>query len=198
MLLYLSCFLVGGIFIVFAAAEGFDGIDFDQEFEWDIAGSEKIPRQLSPLLRLIFAILPILSLRFWTFAVSTFGLSGLLLQLLRFGWSEPQVFWASVIVGAIVGSFIAFAVRWLQTSGESDSLIRAEEWNGLSGKVTIPFDAESRGQVCIDAKGNQIYMLANTTELKSFQKGDRILVVGIENNSLWVVSEDSLSTVNTE
>ena len=34
--LYGFCLLVGGIFIFLASVEGFDGVNFDQEWEWDV------------------------------------------------------------------------------------------------------------------------------------------------------------------
>ena len=188
MLMYGLCFLVGGLFIFFAGVEGIDGVDFHHDFELDIAGSEKIPRQLSPFLQICLRILPILSVRFWTFGVATFGLSGLLLQGLKLTESAPQVFFLSLGIGAIVGSMAAAIMRWLQTSGEADSLIRAEDLQGLAGTVSIPFDPNSRGQVRIEVKGSQLYTAANTTENRSFQKGDAIIVVGLENNTLWAIS----------
>ncbi len=190
--IYGFCFLAGGIFIFFASVEGFDGVNFDQELEWDVTGSEKIPQPIAPLLHLILKVLPILSLRFWTFGIATFGLSGLLIQGLQFNWSETQVLILSLIIGVVVGSLTASLLHWLKTEGESDSLIRSEDLQGLAGIVSIPFDPDSRGQVCVQVKGSQLYMAANTTEKRSFQKGDSILVVGLENNALWVVSEESI------
>jgi membrane protein implicated in regulation of membrane protease activity len=190
--MYGFCFVVGGLFIFFAGAEGFDGVDFDQDFELDVGGSERIPRQLAPIFQVFLRVLPILSVRFWTFSVATFGLSGLLLQGLKLTESAPQVFFLSLGIGAIVGSLAAAVMRWLQTGGEADSLIRSEDLQGLAGVVSIPFDPDSRGQVRIEVKGSQLYMAASTTENRSFQKGDPILVVGLENNTLWVVSEDSV------
>lgn len=190
--LYGFCFIAGGIFIFLASVEGFDGVNFDQELEWDVTGSEKIPQPIAPLLHLILKILPILSLRFWTFGIATFGLSGLLLQWLKLSRSETQVLILSLIIGVVVGSLTASILRWLKTEGESDSLIRSEDLQGLTGIVSIPFDPDRRGQVCVQVKGSQLYMAANTTEKRSFQKGDSILVVGLENNALWVVSEESI------
>ncbi|MFZ9738440.1 MAG: NfeD-like protein [Prochlorotrichaceae cyanobacterium] len=192
MLLYGLCFLVGGGFIFFAAAEGLDGVDFDHHFELDISGSERIPRQLSPLFQVFFRVLPLLSVRFWTFGVATFGLSGLLLQWLRIGQSSSQIFVLSLGIGAIVGSAAAGIMRWLQTDAETDSLIRSEDLHGLPGIVSIPFQSEGRGQVRLEVKGSQVYMAASSTEERNFQKGDSILVVGLEGNTLWVVSEDSV------
>ena len=192
MLMYGLCFVAGGLFIFVAGAEGLDGTDFHHDFELDIAGSEKIPRQLSPLLQGLLRILPILSVRFWTFGVATFGLSGLLLQWLSLNESASQVFVISLAIGAIVGSSAAGIMRWLQTDAEANSLIRAEDLHGLAGTVSIPFNPECRGQVRIEAKGSQLYMAASTTENRNFQKGDAILVVGLEKNTLWVVSEDSV------
>ena len=108
MLMYGLCFLVGGLFIFFAGVEGIDGVDFHHDFELDIAGSEKIPRQLSPFLQICLRILPILSVRFWTFGVATFGLSGLLLQGLKLTESAPQVFFLSL--GMVQVSLSVFTV----------------------------------------------------------------------------------------
>lgn len=188
--MYGLCFLAGGIFIFLGAAEGFDGVDFDHHVEWDLAGSEQIPPRLAPFLKFLLTWLPFLSLRFWTFGSATFGLSGLLLQTLEITQHPTQIFWISLVIGTIVGSGTAAIMRWLQTTGEADSLVRSEDLQGSSGLVTIPFDAASRGQVRVEVKGSQLHMLAMTSEERTFAKGDKVLVVGLENSVLWVVSED--------
>lgn len=186
---YLVCLIVGGIFVFLAAFGGLDGIDFDNDFDADIdvkdeSQGEKTPRK--PIW------LPFLSFKFWTFGVCFFGLTGVLLNWLQPNLSQPITAIASATVGLICGT----AVAWLLHSLRHDtvnSLIAADDLVGLSGTVEVPFDVNSRGKVRLEFNGSAMDLIAFTQESRQFSRGEKVFVVGMEENRVWVVSEDALS-----
>ena len=89
---------------------------------------------------------------FWSFGLTGFGLSGLLMQLLvgnRAGWSSHLV---ALSMGAGMG---LVATRLLRVIGqrEADSLVRSNDLIGLEGVVTLAMDAEKRGFVELSVRG---------------------------------------------
>ena len=90
---------------------------------------------------------------FWSFGLTGFGLSGLLMQLLvnnSAGWFTQLI---ALTVGAGMGMV---ATRLLRVIGrrEADSLVRSDDLIGLEGVVTLAMDAEQRGFVELSVKGS--------------------------------------------
>jgi len=197
---YWLCFAVGGVFVLLAVLSGIDGTDFgDYDFDAQldddlelVDAPERLPSE-SPRLRRrapwysVFGIVK--SLKFWTFGLCFFGLTGLVLSNLAIGLAPALVAIAAVLMGIICGSLVAGSLRVLQRR-QVDSLVRSNDLVGLTGTVEVPFDQASRGKVRLLAKGNMIDLIAYTDDVKPFQPGDRVLVVGMEQNRLWVVSAD--------
>ena len=208
MLIYSLCFIVGGIFVLLAAVGGLDGVDFAGDFDTDIhlpdhvdihtpdhvddidVGTQ-IDQTLTALRNRWW--LPFLSLRFWTFALCFFGLTGLLTQLVQPslpGWLGALI---AVLMGLFCGLVAALVLRSLSRQSVS-SLVRPEDLAGQIGTVEIPFDAHSRGKVYLNLSGSRVSFLAMTQEERDFQLGDSVLVVGLERDKLWVASTDGLQT----
>ncbi|MBE9157997.1 NfeD family protein [Nodosilinea sp. LEGE 06152] len=206
MLVYGICFIVGGIFVFLAALGGLDGVDLAGDFDgdFDVAIDSDGDGSLNDIdfgthLGETFAALrnrwwlPFLSLRFWTFALCFFGLTGLLLT-----WAQPNLAgWLTTLLALLMGLFCglvaALVLRSLARQPVS-SLIRPEELTGQIATVEIPFDAHSRGKVYLRLRDSTISFFAMTQEEREFQKGDAVLVVGLEHNKLWVASTEGLQT----
>ena len=89
---------------------------------------------------------------FWSFGLTGFGLSGLLMQLLvrnSAGWFTQLI---ALTMGAGMG---LVATRLLRVIGrrEADSLVRSDDLIGLEGVVTLAMDAEQRGFVELSVRG---------------------------------------------
>jgi membrane protein implicated in regulation of membrane protease activity len=137
--------------------------------------------------------LPFFSLRFWTFTLCFFGLTGLLLTLIQPSMASWLVALVAVFMGILCGTTAAFVLRILG-SNQVNSLTHPEALAGQIGTVEIPFDAHSRGKVRLRIGGATVGFFALTQEEREFQVGESVLVVGLDNNKLWVVSNDALST----
>ena len=125
---YLFCLLAGVVLISFSLN---DGDDVDGE---------------GGPVSLLF------STPFWSFGLTGFGLSGLLMQLLV----RNSAGWLSQLMALTMGAGMGLvATRLLRVIGqrEADSLVRSDDLIGLEGVVTLAMDAEQRGFVELSVRG---------------------------------------------
>ncbi|MGF1520581.1 MAG: NfeD-like protein [Nodosilinea sp.] len=205
MLVYGICFIVGGIFVFLAAVGGLDGVDFAGDFDGDFdlsidgdADGNLDDVDFGTHLGETFAVLrsrwwlPLLSLRFWTFALCFFGLTGLLLEWAQPGLEPRLVALIALLMGLFWGLVAALVLRSLSRQSVS-SLVRPESLTGQLGTVEIPFDANSRGKVSLSLGGSTVSFFAITQEEREFHQGEQVLVVGMERDKLWVAAADGVS-----
>lgn len=203
MLIYGVCLIVGGIFVLLAAVGGLDGVDFAGDFDIDVDAPNGVDgvgvddvdvgTQIDQTLRLLRNRwwLPFLSLRFWTFGLCFFGLTGLLLNGAQPGLPQWLTALIALLMGLFCGLVAALVLRSLGRQSVS-SLIRPEELTGQIATVEIPFDTHSRGKVCLNMRGSTISFFAVTQEEREFNAGETVLVVGMEHNKLWVASAEGM------
>lgn len=211
--IYWVCFVGGGIFVFLAVIGGIDGADFDvgadiglfePELEFDSPGidadaevyDEKDPRQEATDVprsrsRPFNLLLIFKTIKFWTFGLCFFGLTGLLFSWFVPNLSPPMILAIAVVMGLLIGGGMASVLQLLRYQNVN-SLVKPGELVGQIGTVEIPFDQNSRGKVRLHYSGNIREMVARTSDTRSLESGDTIVVVGIEENQLWVVAEESL------
>jgi len=206
--LYWICLSIGGVFVLLAVLGGLDGLGFDHDFDHDFDHGVEIDHDLEDVdvadpgdrppansLRTLFDWLGIFrSLKFWTFGVCFFGVTGVVLSTL-FNLPPALVTIAAAIVGLLCGLFVAGLLRLLRRR-QVDSLVRSADLVGLTGIVQVPFTPDSRGKVRLLVKGTMVDLIAYTDEKTEFNPGDLILVVGMDQDRLWVVksNEDGKNT----
>ncbi|MEC4984006.1 MAG: NfeD-like protein [Oscillatoria sp. PMC 1068.18] len=189
---YFFCFLIGGIFVALSVVAGFDGVEFDNDFDTDLEITDTADEDEDSGIRTKVKHrriwLPIFSLRFWTYGTCFFGLTGILLSRLEL--SPEQVTYISLATGICCGTAIAWILHSLRRR-KVDSLVRSHDLVGLEAMVEIPFAADSRGKVSVSVKGSTVALLAYTEEDRDFAVGETVYVVGMEQNRVWVVSGES-------
>lgn len=197
--IYRFCLLIGGIFVALSALAGLDGVDFDHHFDADIEitdnpaltqTGEKLPSRR--WLRRQLLGLPVFSFKFWSFGSCFFGLTGIILSMLRPTMPQLIVGAISVAVGSFLGTAIVRVLRSLQRT-QADSLVRPSDVVGLSGIVEIPFDSMTKGKVRVKVRGSMVDFVAFTTNCQSFIQGEKVFIVEMKGNKVWVVPEDSFS-----
>lgn len=202
--IYWLCFAIGGVFVLLAVLSGLDGVDFgDADFDVQVDELDDIELQDpgdSDAANRVFSrrgkpspLRIVKSLRFWTFGLCFFGLTGLVLSNLSVPLPPWGVAIAAISMGIVCGAIVAGMLQALRQHG-SDSLIRSDDLVGLMATVELPFNQNSRGKVRLMVKGSLIDMVAYTEDAREFYPGDRVLIVGTEENRLWVVSADSLNS----
>ena len=192
--MYWLCFVLGGTFVTLAALGGLDGVEFDTEIDTDIELRTPSPHDSSKHLaprrghaNVRFAISVLTSFRFWTVSSCFFGLTGLLLSWLYPTFGAVFIFIIAVLMGLGLGTAIASLLVALHLR-QVNSLVHSTDLVGLMGVVELPFDPHSRGKVRVAVRGTLVDFVARTDEEMMFEQGDRVLIVGSENNRLWVVS----------
>jgi membrane protein implicated in regulation of membrane protease activity len=125
------------------------------------------------------------SLRFWTFTLLGFGLSGSLLHVFQLASS-----WAVAMLaggtGAASGLFAALVFRALMRSA-SPVAQRASNAIGKEGRVLIPCSRGQVGQVRIELEGSSLDLMATTDELE-IPRGGAILVEDVRGGVAHVSS----------
>ncbi|MBT9315554.1 OB-fold-containig protein [Leptothoe spongobia] len=216
---YWFCFVIGGVFVAIATLGGagdtdFDAeadVDFDADFdadaEIDLDGSldldgdapdvdfdAQVDTDLQLLRKVkgayVFSLNILTSFKFWTVGGFFFGLTGLSLGWVQPNWPDQLIFITALIMGMLLGGTLAITLRHLARR-HADSLIRTEDFAGRLGIVELPFDSKSKGKVRLELRGSVLHMMALTDDTKQFVPGDKVLVVNVENNRLWVVSDET-------
>lgn len=98
----------------------------------------------------------------------------------------------SVAIGLIGGALIVWLIYFWRRRQIVDSLMRPEDIIGIYGTVEIPFDANSKGKVRVDIKGSMVDFIAVTEETRIFNRGDRVFVLQMKANKVWVIGEESV------
>lgn len=98
----------------------------------------------------------------------------------------------SIAIGILCGIVIIIWLKVKRRQQVADSLARHSEAVGLFGTVEVPFNAHSRGKICLNIRGTNVDFVAVTDEPISFNKGEQVLVVDRQGNQVWVVSQDFL------
>lgn len=100
----------------------------------------------------------------------------------------------SIAVGLFVGALIVWFIFFWRRRQVVDSLMRAEDVVGTYGTVEVPLDNHSKGKIRIEIKGSMVDLVAFTEEPRQFNPGDRVFVIQMKGNKVWVVGEDSINS----
>ena len=164
-------------------------VGFDAQVDTDLQLLRKVKGAY------VFSLNILTSFKFWTVGGFFFGLTGLSLAWVQPNWPASIIFIIAVIMGILLGGTLAMALRHLARR-HADSLIRTEDFAGRVGIVELPFDAKSKGKVRLELRGSTLHMMALTDDTKQFVPGDKVLVVNVEKNRLWVVSDETAAQQN--
>ncbi len=130
-----------------------------------------------------------LSLRFWTFFLAFFGLTGVVLD--GFGLISSTTVAAVVSIGMGLGA--GYGSVWLMRvlrADDSNSAVAAAEYVGRSARVLVAFGPGQVGKIRLEVKGSTIDLLAVGIEDKSFAVKDEVLVVEMDGTRAKIASID--------
>lgn len=99
----------------------------------------------------------------------------------------------SIAIGLFIGALIVWLIYFWRRRQIVDSLMRPEDIVGVYGTVEVPFDANSKGKVRVDIKGSMVDLIALTEEDQEFNPGDRVFILQMKGNRVWVVGEKSVN-----
>lgn len=92
----------------------------------------------------------------------------------------------SITVGIFIGALIVWFIYFWRRREIIDSLMKPEDLIGLWGMVELPFDAQSKGKVRVEVKGSIVDLVALTDDQQEFSQGDRVLIIQMQGNRVWV------------
>ena len=121
---------------------------------------------------------------FWSFGLTGFGLSGLLMELLLrngAGWFNHLI---ALTMGAGMG---LVATRLLRMIGQrdADSLVCSDDLIGMEGVVTLAMDAEQRGFVELSVRGTLLRRPALSCK-GTLAANTKVVVVASDDHTLRV------------
>lgn len=125
----------------------------------------------------------VLALRFWSFALLAFGLSGSLLYYLSLLGAWPA-FGVALGTGLASGSLAAWSVRQLQRA-QTSSGAEASDLVGQLGRVLVPLSKAQRGKIRVELKGQSIDFIASTDD-EALEAGAAVLVEELRGNAVHV------------
>ena len=121
---------------------------------------------------------------FWSFGLTGFGLSGLLMQLLM----RNSGGWPTHLIALTMGGGMGLAaMRVLRVLGqrEADSLVRSDDLVGLEGVVTLAMDGEQRGFVELSVRGTLLRRPALSCQ-GALAANTKVVVVASDEHTLRV------------
>ena len=121
---------------------------------------------------------------FWSFGLTGFGLSGLLMQLLVGNSAR----WPSHLVAVSMGAGMGFlATRLLRVIGQrdADSLVRSDDLIGMEGVVTLGMDTQQRGFVELSVRGTLLRRPALSCN-GALAPNTKVVVVASDDHTLRV------------
>jgi membrane protein implicated in regulation of membrane protease activity len=128
--------------------------------------------------------LPIfLSLRFWTFALLAFGLSGTLLHYLDLANAVVTLAVAAGL-GVASGLLASLTFRALARA-ELSSAATSRDAVGQIGRVLVPLGKSRRGKIRIELKGQTVDLLA-TTDDEELEAGQMVVVEELRDTTAHV------------
>ncbi len=203
--LYVAATAFGGSLILVSLLFGGDSEDFDKDFEIDsdvdadadldveadvdvdvdVDGEAEVEGFDKDLAGVVASgasdgsdaiWLPFLSMRFWTFGLASFGLTGVLLSLLSV--SELPALAAAVFSGAGIGWGAAWFFRQIKTDSVSGE-IGYERYAGEEARVLLAVRPGSRGKIVVQTLAGRVEMLATTRDENPIARGEKVLIAHV-------------------
>jgi hypothetical protein len=199
---YALCAIIGGLFVLFAALMGAGDHDADAHLEIDthadleihadpdleVSQPEvEIDTDTDPHLddMAVGSWLPFLSLRFWTYGVAAFGVTGLLLT-----WLTPPSAGLTALLSAATGLTAGTAMSWLThylRRAQTDSRAAERDFLGTVGRVLTPLSADRAGKVRCRVHDELIDVIAVGARDLTLTEGTEVVVTDYRDSRAVVV-----------
>lgn len=189
--LYAGCLVLGGLLIGFSflgagkdveagpvdASGGHDlSHDHDLAHDHDLGHGHEFAHDHAGLAKDVggaFAA-TLLSTRFWTFGLASFGLTGVVLALLgQPAWVSAPV---AAVAGGVTGTAVSTLFRRLSRETVSTSM-NTREFQGREAEVMLAIAPDRPGKVRLQHAGLTVEVIATTREGRRIERGERVLIV---------------------
>lgn len=191
MALYLFCIAFGAVLIgasLFLGGGDLDAdvdADVDVDADADLDSEAHLDGDASAGAGFEWSVLPFGSLRFWTFLVEAFGVTGALLLLLGVA---PLV---TVLVSLAAGLGIGWAAfrlfRWLARE-EVTGAVGLQDYVNQEARVLLPVRPGQPGKIVVQNMAGRHELLATTHDAAPIGVGGTVLIVAITDGRAEVTS----------
>jgi membrane protein implicated in regulation of membrane protease activity len=195
---YLVALAIGGTLLVASMLMGAGGgavgeVDADADHGADPGADPGADNAHDADLGAVLAWLPIASLRFWTFFVAFFGLTGTLLTVLEVLGSKVAVGVIAGAVGWVTGTAVVRVLRALRAR-QTDSTVGEADYVGCVATVMVPVAKGKPGKVRFEVKGRQLEMLAETEDAETYAIRQKVMVYAVaDDGQVLVTRSDQLA-----
>ena len=179
---YLFAALVGWPFVLFFLFFSAD-MDADADFDVDVDVDVDTGLVGSAGAGVADAVLSIFSFRALVFLFAFFGVTGLILRGLDVG--AFFTFILAVAMGLFAGYLHARLYAYLRRSS-TGGMTTIADLRGSRAKVVVPIVENGKGRVEVDVDGQPVYVTARAFGGGSYEKGERVVVVEIDDGTALV------------
>ena len=198
---YVGALVVGGGLLVVSAVLGGKDLDADHDVELDadadvdadLDADADADADHDGHVGVGDALwLPVLSIRFWTFFLAFFGLTGLSLEGLRVGglvgapWGV--VLALSIVAGFVSGWVVSRIVQQLKQAKVSSEVVPEHDYAGKAAEVLLDVAPGDPGLVRLDVKGVSVDVTAvlASPEVGPLRRGSKVIVLAYEQGKVRV------------
>jgi hypothetical protein len=184
--IYIGSLAFGGVLILASVLLGDGDTDTDMDFDadgdlaFDADADEGVMLALKdPSDAMVEAgtWLPFFSLRFWTFALASFGATGSLLHVLGVTGLLAGV--VSAVLGMGIGTGAAWTFRQLQLTQVSGN-VALRDMRGTEATVILAVGPGKTGKVRILMDGQHVDLIARTSCEDTMERNETTLVVSVD------------------
>lgn len=132
------------------------------------------------------------SLRFWTFFLAFFGLTGVALKTLGIVDSDLVAAFVAVGMGGAIGYGATWAFRVLDRR-DSNSVASEDDLVGKSGRVLVAVGPGTLGKLRVQAKGATVDLLAKSDD-ESFAVDDEATIIEMDETIARIARVEAAGT----
>lgn len=132
-----------------------------------------------------WSVLPFGSIRFWTFLLECFGLTGTLLSLA--GVPAGTTLGLSIGSGTVLGWGAFQFFRWLaheQVSGATN----LHDYRESEARVLLRIPVGGIGKIAIESNSGRVELVARTLDKEEIPRGATVLVIGVKQGEAQVTA----------
>jgi hypothetical protein len=152
------------------------GHDHDKAGAMVLAGETgMVPHDAGGAADAVSALLPVTSIRFWTFFLAFFGLTGMTLTAAALGPGVIANALLSTGVGYLSGLSVVSVGKRLKKAS-TDSTVGHGDYVGATAVVTLPVAKGKTGKVRLELKGRTVELMADTEDDGAYDIKARVMI----------------------
>ncbi len=199
--LYLIALMLGGTLVMATLVLGDHGdgelatdVDLDMDFDADVDADADVDTDADSdavgAADAVMSWLPVASMRFWTFFLAFFGLTGTVLTGLDMLSNAVAIGIIAGVVGYVSGFTVVKALRNLRETS-ADSSVSETDYLGATGTVMVAVRKGALGKVRLALKGRDVELLAETEDDSVLSAKQAVMVYAVTDEGHVMVTANN-------